>query len=207
MSDVTDGRIVTLHCHIRGLVPAVMSNGQMADPTNFYAQQALEVRSEKKRGKAFTQEQADRYYKILFIGQLYLRDRDGMADPCWPAENVEAVIKSGAKKSRSGSDAQLGVTVTDDFPLIYDGPRQADKMWEDGRFKFFSMPMPKGGGARTVNCRAKFMPWEFKFDAMLDTRLADIEQFRRWLDDAGWQVGLSAWHPKFGRFEVVSVSE
>ena len=40
---------------------------------------------------------------------------------------------------------------------------------------------------------------------MLDTRLADVKTFERWLDDASWQVGLSAWAPKYGRFEVLSV--
>lgn len=204
-SQITEGRIITMHCHIRGLVPCVMSNGQMADPTNYYAMLTAEIRGERKRGKAFTQEQAERYNKCLFVGQLYLKDRKNMAVPCWPAENVEAMIRSGAKKSRGGEAAKIGVSVMDDFPLLYDGPTTADELWADERFHFYSMPLPRGGGARTVNCRARFSPWEFKFDVLLDTRLADPDQFRRWLHDAGWRVGLSAWTPKYGRFEVVSV--
>ena len=34
---------------------------------------------------------------------------------------------------------------------------------------------------------------------------ADVDDFRRWLADAGEFIGLSAWTPKHGRFEVVSV--
>jgi hypothetical protein len=206
-SVLTNGRLITLRCHIAGIVPTIMSNGQMADPANYWAQLTAEIRSEKKRGKSFTQEQADRYYKALFTGQLYLKDRKNMAVPCWPAENVEAMIRGGAKKSRSGQAALVGVSVTDDFPLIYDGPKTADGLWDDGRFRFDSMPLPKGGGSRTVNCRARFFPWELKFDVLLDTRLADPSALRRWLEDAAWQVGLSAWTPKYGRFEVKAVEE
>jgi hypothetical protein len=183
-----------------------MSNGQMADPANYYAIEAKSIRDEKKRGSSFTTEQADRYYKTLFIGQLYLKDRKKLAVPYWPAENVEAMIRSGAKKSKKGQSALVGITVVDDFPLIYDGPKSADALYDDERFRFTSMPMPAGGGPRTVNCRCRFQQWEFKFNVMLDTRVADPESLRRWLDDAGWQVGLSAWTPKYGRFEVVEVS-
>lgn len=205
--ELTGGRIVTLHCHIKGIVPTIMSNGHMADPANPFAIQAAAIRNEKKRGKSFTDEQSQRYYKTLFIGQLYLKDRKAMAVPCWPAENVEAMIRAGAKKSRAGQSALVGVSVIDDFPLIYDGPKTAEALWEDERFRFFSMPLPKGGGSRTVNCRCRFQQWEFKFDVLLDTRLADPTALAKWLEDAGWQVGLSAWAPKHGRFEVVSVEE
>lgn len=204
-SVLTDGRIVTLRCRIVGVVPAIMSNGQMADSTNYWAQLTAEIRAEKKRGKSFTQEQAERYNKALFTGQLYLKDTKNMAVPYWPAENVEAVIRSGAKKSRAGQQALIGVSVVDDFPLIYDGPKTADGLWKDERFVFYSRV--GGDGGTTTNCRCRFQQWSFEFDAMLDTRMANPESLRKWLDDAGWQVGLSAWHPKYGRFEVESVTE
>ena len=203
---VSDGRIVTKHCHIRGIVPCIMSNGQMADPANYYAQLSLETRAERKRGKAFTEEQGERYYKNLFVGQLYLKDRKKLTTPAWPAENVEAMIRRGAKKSKGGNDALIGITVIDDFPLIYDGPKDAEGLWNDERFPFYSMPLPKGGGARTVNCRCRFQQWEFKFNVLVDTRIINPDTLHKWLDDAGWQVGLSAWTPKYGRFEVVGVN-
>lgn len=199
----TEGRIVTLHCHIRGVVPCLMSNGQMADPTSYWAQTTKDIRGEKKRGATFTQEQAERYNKSLFIGQLYLKDAKNLAVPYWPAENVEAMIRSGAKKSRAGQQALIGVTVVDDFPLIYDGPKTAEGLWEDERFVFYSRV--HGSTGTTTNCRCRFQQWEFKFDVMLDTRMADPSTLRKWLDDAAWQVGLSAWSPKYGRFEVVSL--
>ena len=150
---LTEGRIVTLACHIKGLVPCIMANGQMADPANYWARQAAEIRGERKRGKTFTEEQADRYYKTLFTGQLYLKDRKNLAIPYWPAENVEAMIRSGAKKSRSGSDALLGITVTEDFPLVYDGPPDAEGLYADERFRFQSLVRSKAGTTVNVRCR------------------------------------------------------
>ncbi len=205
VSVVTEGRIVTVHCHIRGVVPTIQSNGQMSDPTNYWAQLSKEIRAEKKRGATFTQEQAERYNKALFIGQLYLKDAKGLSTPYWPAENVEAMIRSGAKKSRAGQQALIGVTVVDDFPLLYDGPKTAEGLWSDERFVFYSRVNAKGGGGTTTNCRCRFQQWEFEFQIMLDTRMADVTTLRKWLDDAAWQVGLSAWAPKYGRFEVISL--
>jgi hypothetical protein len=200
---LSGGRIMTLQCHIRGVVPCIMSNGQMADPTNYWAQLCKEIRGEKKRGATFTQEQAARYNKALFTGQLYLKDAKNFAVPYWPSENVEAMIRGGAKKSRAGQQALIGVSVVDEFPLLYDGPKTAQGLWDDERFIFFSRV--HGSGGTTTNCRCRFQAWEFKFGVMLDTRMADVTTLRKWLDDAGWQVGLSAWAPKYGRFEVVSL--
>jgi hypothetical protein len=204
-SEDAAGGIVIVHCHVRGIVPTIHGNGQMADPANRFAQEALEIRKSKKRGGVLSDQEQDRLYKALFMGQLYLKDRKDMTVPCYPGENIEAMIRGGAKKSKGGTDALIGMSVVDDFPLIYDGPSSAEELWADERFRFFSMPMPRGGGARTVNCRCRFWPWEIKFEVMLDTQFVNPETLRKWLEDAGRQVGLSAWHPKYGRFIVVSV--
>jgi len=200
-----EGRLITLHCHIKGVVPTIMSNGQMAEETNWFAMAAKAVRKEKKRGDVFTMEQEERYYKYLFLGQLYLMDAEAMSTPYWPAENIEAMVRAGAKKSRDGQKALVGVTVVDDAPLIYDGPQEAEGLWEDKRFVFKSRI--GGPNGTTTNCRARFQQWELEFAARLDTRMADKETFVGWLTESSWQVGLSAWHPKYGRFEVLSVTE
>ena len=198
---LTSGRIVTVNCHIRGIVPCIMSNGAMADPTFYWAKAAREIRKGVKRGEVMTEQQAEDYYHALFIGQLYLLD--GQKTPYWPAENVEGLIRRGAMKSKKGQVAKVAITCDDNFPLIYDGPRDAEGLWADERFVFKSRIGGKNG--TTINCRCRFPAgWEFKFRLLLDREQADESDVRRWLDDAGALVGLSAWTPKYGRFEVVS---
>ena len=199
--ELTGGRIVTLKCHIRGIVPTIMSNGAMADPTYCWAKLARDVKKGVKRGEVMTEQQAKLYYHALFIGQLYLLD--GEATPYWPAENVEGMIRRGAMKSKKGQVAKIAFTVDDNFPLLYSGPKDAEGLWADERFVFKSRIGGKNG--TTINCRCRFPEWEFKWSMLLDCEQANVEDVRRWLDDAGAYVGLSAWTPKYGRFEVVSI--
>lgn len=200
-NDVTGGRIVTLNCHIRGIVPTIMANGAMADPTYYWAKVARDIKKGVKRGEVMTETQASNYYHALFVGQLYLLKDNAI--PYWPAENVEGMIRRGAMKSKKGPVAKICLTVDENFPLIYDGPKDADGLWGDERFVFKSRIGGKNG--TTINCRCRFPQWEFKFSFLLDTEQADPSEVRRWIEDAGSYVGLSAWTPKHGRFEVVSL--
>ena len=201
VSTLTSGRIITLNCHIRGIVPTIMANGAMADPTYPWAKAAREIKKGVKRGEVMSEQVANDYYHALFVGQLYLLD--GKSTPYWPAENVEGMIRRGAMKSKRGQTAKIALTVDDNFPLIYDGPKSAEGLWKDDRFVFKSRIGGKNG--TTINCRCRFMEWEFKFSLLLDTEQADVGDFTRWLTDAGAYIGLSAWTPKYGRFEVVKV--
>lgn len=202
---LTAGRVVTLDCHIRGLVPTIMANGAMADPTYHWAKVAREVKRGVKRGEVMTEQQAADYYHALFVGQLYLLD--GNRTPYWPSENVEGMIRRGAMKSKKGQVAKIAITVDGNFPLLYAGPQDAEGLWATGEAGFVFKSRIGGKNGTTINCRCRFPTWEFKFQALLDREQADISTFKRWLEDAGAYVGLSAWTPKYGRFEVVSVQE
>lgn len=195
-------RIKQLHCHIRGVVPSIMANGAMSDPTYYWAKVAREVKKGVKRGEVMTEGQAEQYFHALFVGQLYLLEEG--KTPYWPSENVEGMIRRGAMKSKKGQTAKIAFTVDGEFPLLYDGPRDAEGLWNDPRFVFKSRVLGKSG--QTINCRCRFPAWEFKFNVLLDTDQTDVADFTRWLEDAGMYIGLSAWTPKFGRFEVVSVA-
>ena len=200
-SELTGGRIITVNCHIRGIVPCIMANGAMADPTYIWAKAAREIKKGVKRGEVMTEQQAANYYHALFIGQLYLLD--GKTTPYWPSENVEGMIRRGAMKSKKGQIAKIAITVDDNFPLLYDGPKDGEGLWNDERFVFKSRIGGKNG--TTINCRCRFPAWEFKFSVLLDKEQADVEDLRRWIQDAGDYVGLSAWTPRYGRFSIVSV--
>ena len=198
---LSGGRIAILECHIRGIVPCIMANGAMADPTYHWAKLAREIKKGVKRGEVMTEQQARDYYHALFIGQLYLLD--GKVTPYWPSENVEGMIRRGAMKSKKGQVAKIAITVDDNAPLLYDGPKDGEGLWNDERFVFKSRIGGKNG--TTINCRCRFPEWEFKFRVLLDKGQADVSDLRRWLEDAGAYIGLSAWTPKHGRFSVISV--
>jgi len=199
--EMTNGRIAEVACHIRGTVPCIMSNGAMADPTYKWAKIAKEIRTSVKRGQSMTEAQAEQYYHALFIGQLYLLD--GEKTPYWPAENVEGLIRRGAMKSKKGQTAKISISAEGNYPLLYDGPKTGEGLWKDEKFVFKSRIQSPSG--TTINCRCRFPVWEFKFEVLLDLQQANVSELKRWLTDAGDYVGLSAWTPKYGRYEVLSV--
>lgn len=197
--------LATVNCHIRGIVSCIMANGAMADPTYEFAKLARDIRKGVKRGDVMTEQQAHDYYRALFIGQLYLLDGKTHSTPYWPAENIEGMIRRGAMKSKKGQVAKIAVTVDENFPLIYSGPKDAEGLWDGGEGPFVFKSRIGGKNGTTINCRCRFPEWEFKFSCLLDLSVADVSDLRRWLEDAGRFIGLSAWTPKFGRFEVLSV--
>jgi len=62
----------------------------------------------------------------------------------------------------------------------------------------------KVGQARVMRTRPRFNSWAATFSVHWAEDQITIEQLRTAIDDAGRQVGLCDYRPKFGRFEVVA---
>lgn len=191
-----------LECHIRGLTPSLMNNGRKANPLDEYATAIREIIKSKPRGGVLTEEQVAEVSRLEFLGALYVDDNGA---PCWPGENLEAMLIAGAKKSTDGPKAKVGIIIDGNFPLVFDGPKDADALWADGRFS--KTGPAKVQKARVMRTRPIFPAWELKFTISYDPDQTDKKGITKWLKAAGALVGLSDWRPKHGRFEVVSVKE
>lgn len=182
---------------IKGLVPLLQHNGQLADPMNEFVREMKKIT--RKPAKQKTDNDHAELARLEFLGGLYLDDK---GEPCIPGENLEAMLVDAARKQRLGKQAEAAIICDGNFPLLYDGPRDPDALWEDGRFRFTKGAKPPGQG-RVMRTRPIFRSWFLVFDIMFDDAILDRGQVRDLVIASGG-VGLCDWTPRYGRFEVVS---
>lgn len=175
-----------------------MHNGRLANPGDRYTLMLSGVTSKRNKTPADYEEMA----RIEFIGGLYMGD-DG---PVIPGHVVEAALigRGGAARSeKKGKQAAAGLFVPDDYPLIYDGPRDVKGLWEDERFRFEAMV--RVGQARIARTRPIFKNWAAEVDVIFNPELVSPAEVDRWMNIAGATVGLMDWRPRYGRFEVEKI--
>lgn len=194
------GRIwmyVNAKCRITGAVPLLMHNAQLADPLNEFTRA---IKAICAKGKKKTDADLEELARLEFMGGLYL---DANGHPAIPGECIEGMVRNGARKSRQGKDVECGVISDGTWPLIYDGPKTAEKLWENHEFRDY-----RGCGvqkSRVMRMRPKFSDWALEFELSYLPEIANASSVRKWLEDAGIYVGLLDFRPRFGRFVVDSI--
>lgn len=181
---------------IAGDAPLLMHNGRLAAQDDPYARKMCEITSKRKKVDADYEELA----RLEFLGGLYL-GKNG--EPCIPSLVFEACLigKGGAaRKERMGKEAAAALWVLDNAPLIYEGPREPEKLWEDKRF--VSQMLVVVRGSRVTRTRPIFREWSADVTLQFNEELLDEKDVRRWVEVAGEQCGLMDWRPRFGRFSV-----
>lgn len=186
-----------IEVEIRGLTPCIMHNGHLADPLNEWVKQMRDI---TKKGTKKTEADIIELARLEFMGSLYVNER---GRPCWPAENLEALIRSGAKATKAGKDVQAGVIVDDNAELIFpDAKKSVEDLWQSAEHRF--TVGVKVGQSRVMRTRPIFRTWSLKFTVSYNPSVVKSEaDLLSWIDHAGSTIGLSDFRPKFGRFERV----
>jgi hypothetical protein len=181
---------------IRGTVPIVMHNGQLADPLNEHKLGLDRLTLHKKK----TLELHKQISQAEWNGGLYL-DEDG--EPCIPGDVLQANLIEGAKKFKLGKIAKGALVVDGNFKLIYKGPKTVDAMWKSGNHLLrVGMRNPSTGG-RIMRSRPIFNDWSLNFTVLWDPEmLRDEKQLLEIAESAG-AVGLCDSRPRYGRYLVV----
>ena len=121
----------TLSIHIKGVVPCIMHNGQLADPMNEFAAAMKEITS--KHHKKITTTDREELLRLEWMGSLYVDD-DG--SPCWPGENIEAMIRSAARFQSKGKDVERGLQCAGNWRLICPGVNgNVEKLFEKTEYR------------------------------------------------------------------------
>lgn len=174
----------------------LMHNGQTADPTNKWSKLIKQISSKRAKTDSDYEEMA----RLEFMAGLYM-SADG---PVLPNFMVDAILVAGAKKSKEGQLAKSAVFCTSHVPLVYDGPRTADGLWGDERFRFSAIVRVQN--ARVSRTRPRFEKWEALAVLKYEPSVINLARIDDWLTVAGAMVGAGDWRPQNGRFEVVRVS-
>lgn len=177
---------------LTGVAPLIMHNGQLADPLNKGVKALKEISGKRSKTDADYEEMA----RLEFQGSLYM---DG-SGPVLPGHVIEATIVNGAKKTKEGQKAKAGMFVDKNHPLMYDGPRSREDLWADENFRLVAPVIVNR--ARIFRTRPIFNDWSVEAVINYDDTQANEAQVVKWLENAGNQVGICDWRPRYGRFEV-----
>jgi hypothetical protein len=179
-----------LKIEIVGISPLIMHNGQTSDPLNKYARAMKEISGKRQKTEADFLEMA----RIEYIAGLYM-DAEG---PILPARMLEAVIGDGARKSKNGKLASAGVIVERNSRLDYDGPRDAESLFNDDRFRF-AAPV-RVGQAKIIRTRPRFDEWSATISVSYLPDIINEHDLKTAIRNAGSLCGLGDWRPRHGRF-------
>lgn len=177
--------------------PMLMHSGQTADPLNKWAKMLKEISGKRNKTDADYEQMA----KIEFFAGLYM----GENGPVIPAPNIDAMLIGAAKKLREGPVAKSGVFCVQSAPLQYVGPRNADDLWADERFRHVAIVRVQT--SRIARTRPIFNEWTATVAVQYEDSIVNAAQVDRWMQIAGSQCGLGDWRPQYGRFSVERVTK
>lgn len=186
-------------CKIRGLAPLLMHNSRLANPQDPYSRKIYELTTKRKKDK--TDEDYAEMQRLEFMGGIY--ERDGVIGI--PGEMIEGVIVSGFKLKRKGDVAKRGIICDGFWPLIYNGPKDAAGLWNDGGFVDFRCTRVQS--ARIFRTRPCFREWSLDFDLLVDSGTVDLETVEEGLVSGGLERAIGDYRPRYGRFDVEDFRE
>ena len=182
-----------------GTKPLLLHNVDLANPLNPWARKMADLRGtpSKRRTEKWHEEMA----YVSFMGAFY--DIPDINGPALPAENVRRSLIDAAKASRLGTQVQRALMVTTPaIPLIFDGPKDPEKMWETGNFHLTRMIRGTGGASPTTY--PIFREWAVKVPFYLDESLLNVRDLTEIAERAGRIEGLGASRKQgYGRYQAL----
>lgn len=181
--------------HIQGIAPLLMHSGQLANPLNPLVKEMKVLTGQRKK----TDDTHLELSRLEFRAGLYL---NASMQVVIPSEVLESCIIEGAKKAKLGKAFKSAIAVQEDAVLDYGKPLTPEQMWEKPE-EFVDVRGVKVGTSRVMRTRPIFRNWKLSFDVLFDGDQINAENVIQAVADAGRQVGLCDYRPKFGRFEIV----
>ena len=178
---------------LTGTAPLLMHNGRGANPLDPAAKAIKRLTG--KRNK--TDDDYAELARVEFAAGLYI---DPDIGPYIPSDNILRCLFDSAKLTKMGVKVTRGVWITTDInPLVYDGPRDEQALWDAGWRHLTSAKNP-GQSGRIMRCRPWFPEWKVQADGIVDPTQLDLDNIKSIADNAGSFIGLGDWRPRFGRF-------
>lgn len=191
--------LLTIDFHVRGLAPVMFHNPRLADPTDELVRRLKVLTGKRKKTDADHTEIG----RLEFLGGLYTDRPDGpngRSRVVVEGTMIEGMLLSAAKTKRRGPACKSGTMSDGNWPLIYKGPQDAEKLYVKPFIDYRRVDVQ---GSAVFRTRPIFHEWELKFSVTIIPEQCDPDEVREWVAVAGRQCGLGDYRPKFGRFEVV----
>lgn len=193
--------VKTVNVEIRGIAPLLMNSNRGVNPLDPLVKEMKNITA--KGSRKMTDDDQERLLHIKWTLGMYFDEKIG---PYVPSVNIEATIRNAAKMIRRSQDIKFGLQVLPDkVPLIFDGPRNRDELWKDSKFSDFRVGKMKTGSSVNL-MRPRFDSWSMKFQVMFDEGVLNDTTVKELIVTGGHKVGLCDYRPKYGRYEVISIT-
>lgn len=138
-----------------GTSPLLMHNPRMVD-REFQINREIKVLTDKRKKTDHDLKEIER---LEWFGGLY--ETNGTV--VQPTSKLRKCLINTGKISKQGKSVERAIAFSDlEVPLIYEGPRDIQKIFEDDRFH--SRLSVVIGGKRVMRVRPKFMPWALRIE-------------------------------------------
>lgn len=180
--------------HFNGETPLLMSSGEVDREGDTY--RAYRELS-KARNKSIEEEA--RLRELEWYTRLYFDDKIG---PFVPGKNIKELLRSAATKWKLGEAVKRSLVVPEyRIPLIYEGPRKASELWDEG-FRYTTMVANAGAGSgRVERTRPCFETWALEVEVAFDPEELDLSQLEN-IVKRSEKYGLGDYRPEFGAFSA-----
>ncbi len=182
--------------NITGTTPLLMHSARLVAPLDPITKEKSQAVAAYKKSK--TDADYELMNRLEYFGALYIDDDLG---PYIPTANIEKCLFEAGTVTRQGTKVRTALIIEEllGAPLIYQGPRTAEALWEDRNF--VNAASIKVQQARLMRYRPQFRSWAVEFHGVIDDSLINFDDFVEIARKAGLK-GLGDWRPRFGRFEA-----
>jgi hypothetical protein len=182
---------------IEGITPHVQHNGRLADPADSFSIRIKEIT--KKRNK--TEADYKAIEELEWEASLYYNHE---SRAIVPGNVLEGAYFGAGKERRQGQDVRRGISVPEDWPLIYKGPQTVDGLRADPNFRFRCIVTNPSTKGRTARVRPIFRQWQLKYALLYRTSLFNLNDVVMLTNILAVDIGLSDDRSKGGgRFRLV----
>jgi hypothetical protein len=180
-----------------GTKPLLLHNVDLANPLNPWARKMADLRGtpSKRRTEKWHEEMA----YCNFMGAFYdVPEIDGVAVP---SENLRRSVVGAAKAQRLGATMERALMVTvAAVPLVYDGPKTPQQLWDGGEHHLTRMIRGTGGASPTTYPMIR--DWAVRVPLELDEGVLNLRDIKEIVERAGRIEGLGASRKQgYGRFD------
>jgi hypothetical protein len=182
----------TIKFRLTGTAPLLMHNARLSNPLDPYSIKLGPL----VKGK--TDEERRQAALVEWEGGLYYDEAIG---PYVPGENLETLVRDGAKFQRKGKKVQQGLMVLEDrVPLEYEGPRTLEKLLANPEYMDYRSCRPGGRQSRVMRSRPRFNRWALNFTVIFNTEVLNERDVILSLQTGGNLIGLGDYRPRFGKY-------
>lgn len=180
-----------LKLKLKGKAPLIMQSCILANPLHPMSKEIKKITGLRKK----TDDDLEALLKLKFLGSIYWDEKLG---PFIPGENLDRAYFDAAKEMKLGKKfTQAALIVEDKLPLVYEGPREPEKLYDN--LNFVDTRLVKIGTSRVAMSRPIFKIWALNATLAFNEELIDERDVRQITSFVGRQ-GLGTFRRRFGKF-------